>query len=41
MSDTVVLHTAVAGDAASLAATIAAAFAQYRGQLIPRIGRFP
>jgi predicted N-acetyltransferase YhbS len=40
MSDTVVLRTAVAGDAASLAATIAAAFEQYRGRLIPESGAF-
>jgi predicted N-acetyltransferase YhbS len=38
MNDTVVLRTAVAGDAASLAATIAAAFEQYRGRLIPESG---
>jgi predicted N-acetyltransferase YhbS len=40
MSDTVLLRTAVAGDAAPLAATIAAAFEQYRGQLIPESGAF-
>lgn len=40
MSDIVVLRTAVAGDAASLAATIAAAFEQYRGRLIPESGAF-
>jgi predicted N-acetyltransferase YhbS len=40
MSDTVVLRTAVAGDAASLAATIAAAFKQYRGRLVPESGAF-
>lgn len=40
MSDTVVLRTAVAGDAAVLAATIAAAFEQYRGRLIPESGAF-
>jgi ribosomal protein S18 acetylase RimI-like enzyme len=40
MSDTVALRTAVAGDAASLAATIAAAFEQYRGRLTPASGAF-
>lgn len=40
MSDPVVLRTAVAGDAASLAATIAAAFEQYRGRLVPESGAF-
>jgi predicted N-acetyltransferase YhbS len=40
MSDTVVLRTAVAGDAAVLAATIAAAFEQYRGRLVPESAAF-
>jgi predicted N-acetyltransferase YhbS len=40
MSDTVVLRAAVVADAASLAATIAAAFEQYRGQLIPESAAF-
>jgi predicted N-acetyltransferase YhbS len=40
MSDTVVLRSAVAGDAAVLAATIAAAFEQYRGRLIPESAAF-
>jgi predicted N-acetyltransferase YhbS len=40
MSDTVVLRTAGAGDAAVLAATIAAAFEQYRGRLVPESGAF-
>jgi ribosomal protein S18 acetylase RimI-like enzyme len=38
MSDPVVLRTAVAEDAASLAAIIAAAFEQYRGRLVPESG---
>jgi ribosomal protein S18 acetylase RimI-like enzyme len=38
MSDTVVLRTAVACDAGSLAATIAAAFEQFRGRLVPESG---
>lgn len=40
MSDTSVLRTATIGDAASIAATIAAAFAQYRGKLVPESGAF-
>lgn len=40
MGNTVLLRSAVTGDAASLAATIAAAFAQYRGRLIPESGAF-
>jgi predicted N-acetyltransferase YhbS len=40
VSDTVVLRTAVAGDAAVLATTIAAAFEQYRGRLIPESAAF-
>jgi predicted N-acetyltransferase YhbS len=40
MSETVVLRAAVVGDAASLAATIAAAFEQYRGRLTPESGAF-
>ncbi|MBU8875804.1 GNAT family N-acetyltransferase [Reyranella sp. MMS21-HV4-11] len=40
MSDTSVLRTATIGDAASIAATIAASFAQYRGKLVPESGAF-
>ncbi len=40
MSDTSVLRTATIGDAASIAATIAASFAQYRGRLVPESGAF-
>jgi predicted N-acetyltransferase YhbS len=40
MSETVVLRTAVAGDAASIVAIIAAAFEQYRGRLVPESGAF-
>jgi predicted N-acetyltransferase YhbS len=40
MSDTVVLRSAVAGDAACITATIAAAFEQYRGRLVPESGAF-
>lgn len=40
MSDTSVLRTATIGDSASIAATIAAAFAQYRGKLVPESGAF-
>jgi hypothetical protein len=40
MSEAVVLRAAVVGDAASLAATIAAAFEQYRGRLTPESGAF-
>jgi len=40
MSDPVVLRAATSEDAAVLAATIAAAFAQYRGRLMPESGAF-
>jgi predicted N-acetyltransferase YhbS len=40
MSDNVILRTASAEDAASLAATIAAAFEQYRGRLVPESAAF-
>lgn len=40
MSDTLVLRAAVRADAAEIAATIAAAFEQYRGKLIPESGAF-
>ena len=40
MSDTVVLRPATAADAAVLARTIAAAFEQYRGKLVPESGAF-
>ena len=40
MSDTSVLRTATIGDAESIAATIAASFAQYRGKLVPESGAF-
>src|SRR5690242_20655158 len=40
MSDTLVLRTATVADAPALAATIAAAFAQYRGKLVPESGAF-
>jgi predicted N-acetyltransferase YhbS len=40
MSDTLILRTATAEDSAALAATIAAAFAQYRGRLVPESGAF-
>lgn len=40
MSDPVVLRPATADDAAAIAATIAAAFAQYRGKLVPQSGAF-
>jgi predicted N-acetyltransferase YhbS len=40
MSDTFVLRAATAADAAMLAATIAAAFEQYRGKLVPESGAF-
>ena len=40
MSDTVALRTATAADAPAIAATIAAAFAQYRGRLMPESGAF-
>lgn len=38
MSDTLVLRAATAADAAGVAATIAAAFEQYRGRLEPESG---
>jgi hypothetical protein len=40
MGSTVVLRSVVEGDAEALAATIAAAFEQYRGRLIPESGAF-
>jgi len=40
MSDTLVLRTASAADAGAIAATIAAAFEQYRGRLVPESGAF-
>src|SRR5436309_12992944 len=40
MSDTVVVRTATVSDAAAVAATIAAAFEQYRGKLKPESGAF-
>jgi ribosomal protein S18 acetylase RimI-like enzyme len=40
MSDTVALRTASAADAPVIAATIAAAFAQYRGRLVPESSAF-
>lgn len=40
MSDSPVLRIANIGDAASIAATIAASFAQYRGKLVPESGAF-
>lgn len=40
MSDILVLRAAVRADAAEIAATIAAAFEQYRGKLIPESGAF-
>ena len=40
MGDTLVLRAATEADAAGLAATIAAAFAQYRGKLVPESGAF-
>lgn len=40
MSDHLVLRAATAADAAALAATIAAAFEQYRGKLKPESGAF-
>ena len=40
MSDTLVLRAATAADAAAVAATIAAAFEQYRGKLEPESGAF-
>ena len=40
MSDLLVLRPAIVSDAASVAATIAAAFEQYRGRLKPESGAF-
>jgi ribosomal protein S18 acetylase RimI-like enzyme len=40
MSDTVVVRAASASDATILAATIATAFAQYRGKLVPESSAF-
>jgi ribosomal protein S18 acetylase RimI-like enzyme len=40
MSDTVVLHMASTADATAIAATIAAAFLQYRGKLVPESNAF-
>ncbi|UYN96637.1 MAG: GNAT family N-acetyltransferase [Enhydrobacter sp.] len=40
MGDTVNLRTATAADASAIAATIAAAFEQYRGKLVPESGAF-
>lgn len=40
MSDTPALRPATSADAAAIAATIAAAFAQYRGRLVPESGAF-
>ena len=40
MSDTLVLRAATAADAPGLPATIAAAFEQYRGKLVPESGAF-
>jgi ribosomal protein S18 acetylase RimI-like enzyme len=40
MSDTLVLRVAGPADAPAIAATIAAAFAQYRGKLVPESGAF-
>jgi ribosomal protein S18 acetylase RimI-like enzyme len=40
MGDTLVLRPATPADAAALAATIAAAFEQYRGKLVPESGAF-
>ncbi|MBV8392426.1 MAG: GNAT family N-acetyltransferase [Alphaproteobacteria bacterium] len=40
MSDTIVLRAATPADACVLAATIAAAFEQYRGKLVPESGAF-
>jgi ribosomal protein S18 acetylase RimI-like enzyme len=40
MSDTLVLRAATTADAAVLAVTIAAAFEQYRGKLVPESGAF-
>ena len=40
MSDTVAVRAASAADAPAIAATIAAAFTQYRGKLVPESGAF-
>lgn len=40
MSDTLILRAATAADAAAIAATIAAAFEEYRGRLEPESGAF-
>jgi ribosomal protein S18 acetylase RimI-like enzyme len=40
MSDTSALRLATIADAPAIAATIAAAFAQYRGKLVPESGAF-
>ena len=40
MSDTLILRAATAADAAAIAATISAAFEQYRGKLVPESGAF-
>ena len=40
MSDTLVLRAATIADAPAIAATIAAAFEQYRGKLVPESGAF-
>ncbi len=40
MSDTLVLRTGTAGDAAAIARVIAASFEQYRGKLNPESGAF-
>lgn len=40
MSDTPALRPATIADAAAIAVTIAAAFAQYRGRLVPESGAF-
>ena len=40
MSDTLVLRAGTVADAAAIAGTIAAAFAQYRGRLIPESNAF-
>ncbi len=40
MGDTLVLRTGTLADSAAIAATIAAAFEQYRGKLVPESGAF-
>ena len=40
MNDRIILRPATTADAAALAATIAAAFAQYRGKLVPESSAF-